>query len=357
MNMENRIFTGDCARVLKTLPDKSVDCCVTSPPYYGLRDYGVSGQIGLEETPELYISRLVEVFMEVYRALKPAGSLWLNIGDSYWGGKGYSGSSAGVYQYERRKEGKSLTREYSNFGGKGTIRPTDRKHEYIKTKDLIGIPWMLAFELRRAGFYLRQDIIWHKPNPMPESVRDRCTKSHEYIFLLAKSAKYYFDHEAILEPAAYDGRKDTAFKGSDKYAEETAGLNVQAFASKGHERWPAKIRGFAGKEGKTGLFPVRHDSGVPACPARNKRDVWSVCVKTEKERHFAVFPDTLIIDCVKAGCPENGIVLDPFIGSGTTAIVAKKLGRKYIGCEINPEYARMAERRIAEINPLFEGAL
>jgi DNA modification methylase len=280
----NVIYNIDCLQGLKNLPDNSVDCCVTSPPYYGLRDYGtatweggnpdckhlvkcdgyaagikqktnrgsqrtakevcptcgavrIDNQIGLEETPEAYIEKLVEVFIEVYRILKPTGTLWLNIGDSYWGGKGYSGSSAGIYQYERRKEGKTITPECSNFGGKGTIRPTDRKHEYIKAKDLIGIPWMLAFELRRAGFYLRQDIIWHKPNPMPESVKDRCTKSHEYIFLLTKSANYYFDHEAILEPAAYDGRKDTAFKGSDKYAEETTGLNVQSFATKGHERW------------------------------------------------------------------------------------------------------------------------
>ena len=310
----NLIYNTDCLDGLKTLPDNSIDCCVTSPPYYGLRDYGVVGQIGLEETPEAYIERLVDVFMEVYRILKPTGTLWLNIGDSYWGGKGYSGSSAGIYQYERRKGGKSITPECSSFGGKGTIRPTDRKHEYIKAKDLIGIPWMLAFELRRAGFYLRQDIIWHKPNPMPESVNDRCTKSHEYIFLLTKSAKYYFDNEAILEPAAYDGRKDSFYKGGHK------DMNCGA-----HERWANKI----GDR-----------------PARNKRDVWSVCTKSEKESHFAVFPDSLIVDCIKAGCPENGIVLDPFMGSGTTAVVARKLNRNYIGFELNPKYIKIAERKI-----------
>jgi len=389
----NVIYNIDCSEGLKNLPDNSVDCCITSPPYYGLRDYGtakwvggntdckhiikcdgyaagikqktnhgslrtakdvcptcgavrIDSQIGLEETPEAYIEQLVGVFMEVYRVLKPTGTLWLNIGDSYWGGKGYSGSSAGIYQYERRKEGKTITPECSNIGGKGTIRPTDRKHEYIKAKDLIGIPWMLAFELRRAGFYLRQDIIWHKPNPMPESVKDRCTKSHEHIFLLAKSATYYFDNEAILEPAAYDGRKDTTFKGSDKYSDSPTGLNVQSFAAKGHERWPNKIRGFKEKDEQTGLTPSHHGSSISTYPARNKRDVWSVCTKAEKESHFAVFPDSLIVDCVKAGCPENGIVLDPFMGSGTTAVVARKLNRNYIGFELNSKYVKIAERKI-----------
>ncbi|MDR1459716.1 MAG: site-specific DNA-methyltransferase [Bacteroidales bacterium] len=351
----NYIYNTDCRVGLKKMPDNFIDCCVTSPPYYGLRDYGNEAQIGLEDTPEDYIERIVGVFMEIYRVLKPSGTLWLNIGDSYWGGKGYSGSSAGEYQYKRRKEGKSINPAASNFGGYGTIRPTDRKHQFIKRKDLIGIPWMLAFALRNAGWYLRQDIIWHKPNPMPESVKDRCTKSHEYIFLLTKSANYYFDYEAILESAAYDGRKDTAFKGSNKYSEEEAtGLNVQTFASKGHERWPNKIRGFAEKDGQTGLTPSRHGSGIPACPARNKRDVWSVCTKAEKESHFAVFPDTLIVDCIKAGCPENGIVLDPFMGSGTTAIVARKLNRNYIGFELNPEYVKISNRKIYNELGLFK---
>ncbi|MDR1981509.1 MAG: site-specific DNA-methyltransferase [Tannerellaceae bacterium] len=377
----DNIYVGDCSVELKSLPDNSVDRCVTSPPYYGLRDYGTAtwvggspncqhsvreevgfenckqstnrgnsknlqkgicpkcgairedNQIGLEDTPEAYIQRLVEVFTEVYRVLKPEGTLWLNIGDSYWGGKGYSGSSAGIYQYERRKEGKSITRECSNFGGKGTIRPTDRKHEYIKPKDLIGIPWMLAFALRNAGWYLRQDIIWNKPNPMPESVKDRCTKSHEYIFLLAKSSHYYFDHEAILEPASYDGRKDTIMKGSNKYLKESTGLNQQIFAARGHERWPNKING----------------SDMQTYPARNKRDVWTVQTKPYKDAHFATYPPNLIVDCINAGCPENGIVLDPFMGSGTTAIVARKLNRHYIGFELNPDYIEIADKRIREL--------
>jgi DNA modification methylase len=361
MRMErNIIYNIDCLEGLKNLPANSVDCCVTSPPYYGLRDYGTAtwvggspncqhsvreevgfenckqstnrgnsknlpkgicpkcgairedNQIGLEDTPEAYISKLVEVFTEVYRILKPTGTLWLNIGDSYW-------------------------------GGKGTIRPTDRKHEYIKPKDLIGIPWMLAFELRRAGFYLRQDIIWHKPNPMPESVKDRCTKSHEYIFLLTKSARYYFDHEAILEPAAYDGRNDTFYKGGEKDMNCTA-----------HERWPNKIRGFVEKERQTGLPSSHLESSIQTYPARNKRDVWSVCTKSEKESHFAVFPDTLIVDCIKAGCPEDGIVLDPFMGSGTTAVVARKLNRNYIGFELNPKYIKISNNKIHKELGIFK---
>jgi DNA modification methylase len=321
----------DCLAGLKTLPDNSVDCCVTSPPYYGLRDYGVAGQIGLEETPEAYINKLVEVFTEVYRILKPTGTLWLNIGDSYWGGKGYSGSSAGIYQYERRKEGKSITPECSNFGGKGTIRPTDRKHEYIKAKDLIGIPWMLAFALRDKGWYLRQDIIWAKPCHMPESVTDRCTKSHEYIFLLSKSRKYYFDHEAIMEPAAYDGRKDTRMKGSHKYSQGVTGLTPQTFAARGHERWTVR----------NGVY------------IRNKRDVWTVNTKPYKEAHFATYPPELIVPCIKAGCPQGGTVLDPFMGSGTTAVVARKLNRNFFGIELNPKYIQIAEKRLHEELGMF----
>jgi DNA modification methylase len=337
----NNIYDFDAYRGLKLLDSNSVDCCVTSPPYYGLRDYNASGQIGLEDTPEAYIARLIAVFDEVYRVLKPSGTFWLNIGDSY------AGSGRGKGDINR----KGLQQKASFIGDKFD-KPY--KLEGYKNKDLIGVPWMLAFALRDRGWYLRQDIIWHKPNPMPESVKDRCTKSHEYIFLLTKSATYYFDNEAILEPAAYDGRKDTAFKGSNKYAEETTGLNVQSFASKGHERRPNKIRGFAEKEGKTGLSPSQHGSSIPTYPARNKRDVWSVCAKAEKESHFAVFPDTLIVDCIKAGCPEDGIVIDPFMGSGTTAVVARKLSRNYIGFELNPEYVKIAERKIRNQLGMFK---
>jgi DNA modification methylase len=317
----NIIYNANCEIGIKLLPDNSIDCCVTSPPYFGLRDYGVSEQIGLEETPERYIERLVSIFSEVYRILKPTGTAWINIGDSYWGGKGYSYSSAGIYQYERRKSGKSIT------CGKGTIRLTDHKHEYIKAKDLIGIPWMLAFALRANGWYLRQDIIWSKPNPMPESVKDRCTKAHEYIFLLSKSKKYYFDSEAIREKAGYDGRGQTMAKGSPKYKEQT----TQSFAFRAHERW-------------------RFNDGIAV---RNKRDVWTVPTAQFDDAHFATFPEKLIADCIIAGCPENGIILDPFMGSGTTAVVARKLNRNYIGFELNSEYVKIAERRLRTELGLF----
>jgi DNA modification methylase len=308
----NIIHNTDCRKGLKHLPANSVNCCITSPPYYGLRDYCVTGQIGLEVTPEAYIRQLVRVFKEVYRILTPDGTLWINIGDSYWGGKGYSGSSSKTYQEARFRAGKSISKPISNILGKGQIRPTDKKHPVIKRKDLIGIPWMLAFALRKEGWYLRQDIIWNKSNPMPESVKDRCTKSHEYIFLLTKSEKYYFDYKSILEPAEYDGRNDTFYKGGDKDVNCTA-----------HERWPNQISG---------------------SPARNKRDVWTVATAHEREAHFAVFPEKLITDCIRAGCPENGIVLDPFMGSGTTAVVARKLNRNYIGFELNPEYTKISTR-------------
>jgi DNA modification methylase len=360
----NSIYCTDALSGLKRLDDDSVDCCVSSPPYYGLRDYRtatwtggdpdcrhsdreekgfanslqasnrgnskklpknictkcgavrIDRQIGLEETPEAYIARLVEVFMEVYRVLKPEGTLWLNIGDSYWGGKGYSGSSAGEYRYQRRKEGKSITPACSSFGGKGTVRPTDRKHAEIKPKDLIGIPWMLAFALRKAGWYLRQDIIWRKPNPMPESVKDRCTKAHEYIFLLTKSAKYRFDYKAIQEPAIYTEGVRKA--GDSKYTAEATGLKQEGFR--------------------------RKDTPYPEY--KDRRDVWTVCSSPGKESHFAVFPEKLIVDCIKAGCPENGLVLDPFMGSGTTAVVARKLNRNYIGFELNPEYVEISNRKL-----------
>jgi DNA modification methylase len=273
----------------------------------------IDNQIGLEDTPEDYISKMVEVFTEVYRVLKPAGTLWLNIGDSYWGGKGYSGASAEIYRHERRKACKSINSAASCFTGYGAIRPTDKKHHCIKSKDLIGIPWMLAFALRNFGWFLRQDIIWHKPNPMPESVKDRCTKSHEYIFLLSKN---------------------------------TTTFNVQSFAHKGHERRANKIRGYAAKGGDTGLRPDNHGSNIPSLPARNKRDVWTVCTQSEPEAHFACFPQILIADCVKAGCPEGGIVLDPFMGSGTTAVVSRKLGRNYVGFELNPKYINISERKL-----------
>lgn len=293
----NKIYQGNCINVLKTFEDDSINCCITSPPYYGLRDYGVDGQIGNEETPDEYVSKLVDVFSEVKRVLKDDGTLWLNLGDS-WAG---SNQGAGT---------KHLT---SNYMTTQNHKSKLSKVDGYKPKDLIGIPWMVAFALRQSGWYLRQDIIWSKGNPMPEPVKDRCTKSHEYIFLLSKSKKYYFDHEAIKEPAKYPNDD----RGNRKDSRRGTGMNSMS--------------------GKTGL-------------TRNKRDVWFVNTKPCKEAHFATYPDTLIEPCVLAGCPKGGIILDPFMGAGTTGIVSKRYDRSYVGIELNPSYIKIAEKRINENN-------
>jgi DNA modification methylase len=352
------LYQGDALSVLQALPSESVQCCVTSPPYYGLRDYGTGkwiggdpdckhrcgnqvsdtiaphvallgvrpgvkakkcivcgafredNQIGLEETPEIYIERLVAVFGKVRRVLRVDGTLWLNIGDSYAG----SGSGKGGQSDEKRSD--NWQPEYANKG----------KTYGLKPKDLIGIPWMLGFALRADGWYLRQDIIWAKPNPMPESVKDRCTRSHEHIFLLSRSAKYYFNNTAMREKAAYDGRKDTAMKGSRKYSVEgVTGIATQPFASRGHERWTMD---------ENGEF------------IRNRRDVWTVSTKACGGAHFATFPPDLIRPCILAGSREGDTVLDPFFGSGTTGMVARQLGRKWMGIELNADYGRLALERI-----------
>ena len=317
----NKIYNMDCLEGMKLLDDNSIDCCVTSPPYWGLRDYGVEKQLGLEDTPEEYVENMVKVFSEVKRVLKNDGTLWLNLGDSYWGGKGSNGSSKA-----RRTANE---RGYVQSGGTVMMntRPQDGKHDIIKPKDLVGIPWRVAFALQSDGWYLRQDIIWAKPNPMPESVKDRCTKSHEYIFLLSKSNQYYFDYEAIEEPANYDGRKDTLMKGSKKYSNANIMPNAKpnSFAKEGHERW----------KWKNGL------------PMRRKRDVWFVNVKPLREAHFATYPPDLIEPCILAGCREGGIVLDPFMGSGTTGLVAKQQNKNYIGFEISKDYCDIANKRIS----------
>lgn len=313
----NRILQGDSLEVLKTLPDNIIDCCITSPPYFGLRDYGVEGQIGLEETPEQYINKLVDIFHEVKRVLKDDGTLWVNIGDSYAGGAGRWGGSDFLSD-----------KQISNNGSLSQI-PVSKKwqHKTIKSKDLIGIPWMLAFALRADGWYLRQDIIWHKPNPMPESVTDRCTKSHEYIFLLSKSQKYYFDYEAIKEDAKTKPTK------RNKHAE-----GYQADYAKGDRFSPGeRVYGADGR--------------------RNKRDVWSVPVKPCKEAHFATFPEELIKPCILAGCEVDGVVLDPFFGSGTTGMVAQKYNRNYLGIELNPDYISIANKRNSNVQLSIEGLI
>lgn len=337
----NLLINADCRHI--PLADNSVNCVVTSPPYYGLRDYGVSNQIGLEQTPDEYIANLVQVFREVKRVLRDDGTLWLNLGDSYASMKSRYNQKA-----QNLNGGKAQDNEFQ--GNK-----TDLYHHKelgLKDKDLIGIPWMAAFALRADGWWLRQDIIWAKPNPMPESVKDRCTKAHEYVFLLTKSARYYYDYEAVLEPATgYDGRKDTRFKGSEKYKD-----SGQTFAERGHERWPHSLTTGATGEPHSGyLNPdgslrVQLKDGVPA---RNKRSVWTVATKPYKGAHFATFPPKLIEPMILAGCPKDGVVLDPFVGSGTTVMVANQLGRQGIGLDLNPKYLKLAQERIKEVQPIL----
>jgi len=328
--MQDKIIQGDSLEVLKTLPSESVDCIITSPPYFGLRDYGMSAQIGLEETPELYVAKLVDLFSESRRVLKDEGTLWLNLGDSY------SGS------------GKGQTREGSKDPKRGKmdgmkLKNSSKGFDGIKPKDLIGIPWRVAFALQADGWYLRQDIIWHKPNPMPESVTDRCTKSHEYIFLFSKSPKYYFDNKAIMEPSVTQENRPDGIVRDRVYDYDSKLAVIQ-------KRKRKNGVGLAEGKGKNGEYG--YNCGVRAF--RNKRSVWTVTTKPFKEAHFATFPEALIEPMILAGCPKNGIVLDIFMGAGTTGLVAKKLGRHYLGIELNPKYIEIAEKRIdGQTPPLF----
>lgn len=316
-------YTGDSLEILRTMPSETVNCVVTSPPYFGLRDYGIAGQIGREDTPEDYIERLVEVFREVRRVLRSDGTLWLNIGDSY-----------------ATHSGNNPPRNTRNVCGH-TAKKVPKGY---KAKDLIGIPWMLAFALRNDGWYLRQDIIWSKSNCMPESVKDRCTKSHEYIFLLAKSPKYYFDAEAISEPIADSSTK--------RYLQSIEKQNG-SYKQPGREGRPMKaaLPRFGGKKyGGLSKEEARTKSGKPGTPTlrRNKRSVWTIGTRGFRGAHFAVFPEQLVEPCILAGCPVGGTVLDPFSGSGTVGVVCKKSGRNYLGIELNPEYAAMGTQRIEE---------
>ena len=306
----NKIEFGDCRETMRCWKEQGIKAqtCVTSPPYYGLRDYGHEGQLGLEETPEQYITAMVEVFRCVWDVLEDDGTLWLNIGDSY-NGSGGQGTKPNIMSKEAA-EGR---------GGKAI------KIDGIKPKDLIGIPWMMAFALRADGWYLRQDIIWHKPNPMPESVTDRCTKAHEYIFLMSKSQKYYYDADAIKEEA----NEDSGF------AKQRA---------KGIDTW--KYNNTSERIAQTGQTIEASTFGEIG--KRNKRSVWTVTTKPYAGAHFAVFPSDLIEPCILAGAPVGGIVLDPFMGSGTTAQVAQNLGRQYIGCELNPDYCQLQNIRTAQ---------
>ena len=394
---QHRILVGDCIEKMRTLPDKSAHTCVTSPPYFGLRDYGVDGQIGLEQTPSEFICRLVEVFREVRRVLRDDGTAWVNMGDSYagsWGAHGRDDMGVGISTISQRQVMASQRKAKAST------------HTQYKPKDLMGMPWRLAFALQDDGWYLRQDIIWHKPNPMPESTRDRCTKAHEYIFLLSKSRRYHCDMEAIREPANLTGKgsangfrggayvNGTTFENAEGGGRTSPGNTVPPTKSNNGVGWghgtDAKSRnrqrvtvptGWDTSTGdvghgafhKEGAERARRDSFkredskreqvIPGqnkgthrpdreestwdTATRNKRSVWTVATHSFKDAHFATFPPDLIRPCVLAGAPRGGVVLDPFGGAGTTAVVAMQEGRKSILCELNPDYAAMAERRIA----------
>lgn len=308
--MNYDILIGDVRDQLKTLEDGSVQTVVTSPPYWGLRDYGNDGQIGLEKSPQEYVANMVEVFGEVWRVLADDGTLWLNIGDSY------SSVHTGGHKSAKSTVG-------ANHDGAQEIRQSKAQPKTygLKNKELVGIPWRLAFALQDAGWYLRQDIIWAKPNPMPESVKDRCTKSHEYIFLLTKSPKYYFDNYSIKEPAVSNVGNAKIRFGGNKYGDS----NDPKHATKSGNVWEPT-------------------------DTRNKRDVWSIPTKPFKGAHFAVMPEALVEPCILAGSYIGDTVLDPFAGSGTVGVVALKHGRKFIGVELNPEYAQIAHERISLAN-------
>ena len=312
--------------------------CVTSPPYYGLRDYGHDGQIGLEDTPEKYIEAMVEVFRCVWDVLADDGTLWLNIGDSYCNSNGFARASP-EYQREGRNNMPANDRKLDKLHASG-----------LKTKDLIGIPWMLAFALRSDGWYLRQDIIWHKPNPMPESVQDRCTKAHEYIFLLSKSQKYYYDTDAISEPSQYWGERDRT---NGKYHNEGSGLQPHTGLT-GKKKTNIRFGGDKYGDIDDPKHATKSGNEWEASEKRNKRSVWTVNTKPYAGAHFAVFPQELIEPCIMAGAPVGGIVLDPFMGSGTTAQVAQNLGRQYIGCELNPSYMELQNIRTAQQSLVLE---
>lgn len=334
----NRVEFGDCRDTMRAWAAAGIKAqtCVTSPPYFGLRDYGHDGQIGLEKTPEEYIAAMVEVFRCVRDVLSDDGTLWLNIGDSY---AGYHGNKNAAYDAAPSNKGGYFENQ----------RKTLVNHNGIKNKDLIGIPWMLAFALRADGWYLRQDIIWSKPNPMPESVTDRCTKSHEYIFLLSKSERYFYDHEAVKEPespssiARWDQDIENQI-GSDRVPGKTNG-NMKAVGGKLRKQNSTNDSFVPGATVHSGL----HREGSEREPeTRNKRSVWTVATVPYKGAHFATFPPALIEPCILAGSRPGDVVLDPFFGSGTTGMVAQNLGRRWLGCELNPAYGPLQDERLAQ---------
>jgi len=379
------ILTGDCRDVLKTLPDASVNCCVTSPPYWALRDYGVAGQMGLEGTPDEWVAGMVAVFAEVRRVLKDDGTLWLNLGDTYMsgGGRGAQGETGELasrtVRYAREGRGGRLASpKHSSAEASAYCGPNRFQHPGFKPKDLVGAPWMLAFALRADGWYLRSDIIWHKPNPMPESVTDRPTKSHEYIFLLSKSERYHYDADAIKEPVTGtaharctgwktpDGwdtgagshgqfHKDGREKGHTGYVPKPANNGVGWGYADGKPR--TKDKGVTPKSSAPGSGVKANESFHAAvCDLvenRNKRSVWTVATAPYGGAHFATFPPALITPCILAGCPMGGTVLDPFGGSGTTGEVAEVNGRHSILIELNSDYVALAKLRTEQTGLFF----
>lgn len=327
------IKCGNAVDVLRAMPAESIDCCITSPPYFNLRDYGVEGQIGLESSVEEYIQKLVDIFNEIKRVLKPNGTLWLNIGDSY-NGSGKSRNADG-------QVGKLNSDIQSSNKGIQKGRLSKTSVAYLKPKDLIGVPWMLAFALRKEGWYLRQDIIWEKPNCMPEAVKDRCTNCTENIFLLSKSRTYYFDNEAIKEPCVgFDKSSPRGSKGALTLNAGRRKGNNKSFRGGGVYTNNRSFNNSADKS-KATVGNVPNETGL-----RNRRNVWKISTQGCKEAHFATFPERLAELCLLAGCPENGTALDPFCGSGTVGVVSKRQNKNFIGIDINSDYCELSKRRI-----------
>lgn len=322
MTSSAQILQGDALNVLRTVPAESVNCVVTSPPYWNLRDYGVSGQLGLEQTPELYINAMVEVFQEVRRVLRSDGTLWLNMGDSY---------SYGTH------DKRSFRRD------RAEVNVIRKPLVNLKSKNLLGIPWHLAFALQSDGWYLRQDIIWNKSNPRPESVRDRCTKAHEYLFLFSKNKKYYWNFQAMQEPSV------TNDKGLDRYPtswDSTSGSHrekIGRYPKRGPGNWKVKPVGMPGENMNRGCPSTAVANGRIT---RNRRSVWTIPTKGYKGAHFATFPPALVQPCILAGCPPGGITLDPFCGTATVGEVALRYGRRFIGIDLDPNSIILAHQRL-----------
>lgn len=338
--MNIQIMVGDCLERLKEIADGSIHCCVTSPPYWGLRDYGMNEQIGLEETPQAYVEKMVLVFREIWRVLRDDGNLWLNIGDSY-------ANNASTSNIPRSEQGNG-TGSFAMYSERQHLerrakpnRLTTMKHNGLKHKDLVGIPWRLAFALQADGWYLRSDIIWAKPNPMPESVTDRPTKGHEYVFLLTKNERYFYDADALRE-----SHSSIDADGNHKWT----GKPVTEMRDAPHKE--------AGRRySESDVDPIKGEPGLRSLGyhplGRNARTVWSIASQPFSGAHFATMPPALVERCIKAGCPEGGVVIDPFGGAGTTALVAARLQRDSILIELNPKYAEIARERIASEQPLF----